>query len=496
MPRSTVSLIALSVAALISGCSSTFPRPFRDAPDSTSTEQAVDLPSRQFAPGNDDGVIDLSTEGTISPEAFLVRTRESRLSDPLPTTARRTVSVTESGLYDALQMLVHGTGISLHVEGGARALERSGPVAVVALSGNLDSVLRRLSDRMGFFWSYRDSVLTIEPSRQFVVDLPAALSEDSLAGLTNTIQSLGAVDTYLDRMSRTLSFRANRKQFDVIDDFLRGIRSTGSMLVYRLQIYEVDLNDASSAGVAWNKLASSNFNRYKDFSAATTGAGSVAGSTAGGATAAAPTLPQGSTLDGAINAAGGFGAMFVGRRFSLDFLVEFLKTQGTVRAVSQPRITMMNRGRSTMRVGETRMIISKIGSSLANGISQITTETTNIRTGLDMSLSGEETGGTIITRARLELNNLVEVESRPVGTSVLELPRTSDNEFSTTLRLPPGYTAVLGGISKDRVSRNRAVGMSKNMQEDSVTRTELVIVMTSNVVRFTPSAQAKEGNAS
>ncbi|MFD2274166.1 hypothetical protein ACFS07_32685 [Undibacterium arcticum] len=51
--------------------------------------------------------------------------------------------------------------------------------------------------------------------------MPPALSEDNASGLTNTLQYLGAKDTYIDRMNRSLVFKTNRKSLAKIEGYLQ-----------------------------------------------------------------------------------------------------------------------------------------------------------------------------------------------------------------------------------------------------------------------------------
>ena len=66
--------------------------------------------------------VDLPVESTTDVE-FLLRGVED--SDPLPDIRLRNVSVTESGLFDAMNLIAASANLSLSIEGGARGLERA-----------------------------------------------------------------------------------------------------------------------------------------------------------------------------------------------------------------------------------------------------------------------------------------------------------------------------------------------------------------------------------
>jgi type II secretory pathway component GspD/PulD (secretin) len=343
------------------------------------------------------------------------------------------------------------------------------------MNGSLKAVLDNLSDAMGFFWSYEKGVLTVEPDRMFVVELPPVLLDDSLAGMSNTLVSLGARDPYLDRIARSLAFRANAKALEKIEKYLEQIRASRSLIVYQVQVYQVDLADVSTQGIQWNKLGGSNLDRPKLVQ---------------GSASPTPVSDLAKAFD-LTRAASSLGVILAGPKFSLDVLIDFLKTQGTVKTVSQPRLAMLNGAKGTLRVGATATYVSKVGSNLSSGVSQVTAETRDLRTGLELSLVGEESDGTIYTRIALGLSELVRLNRfTTVGTDIA-LPEISDRDLQTVIRMPAGYTALLGGITITRNASDRSIGPVQNANNTEVKQSELVIVIRPTVVRFNTVAGAQ-----
>ena len=432
-----------------------------------------------------------SSEGTaqgsssiiVDETAFMVRPAKQQ-SDLLPDFQVKAISATESGVQDAMQLMLEGSGLTLNIEGGPRAMERFGATSIQNAKGSLRSVLDTMSDQLGFFWSTKGKTLTIEPDRMFVVELPPVLAEDSLASMSNTMQYLGARDTYLDRMARTLMFRANRKTLAVIDQYLDGIRATRSMLVYEIQVYQVDLTDGNQQGIAWNTLTGSSLTRAKlitDGVTDTTSAGSTSG---GGTTSTSSTLSDLATSFALTASGSGLGAVIMGPNFSLNSLVTFLKTQGLVKTVSQPRLAMLNGSKGMLRVGETVTYVSKVGSNVTTGVSQVTVETKDLRTGLELGITGEEHDSTITTRVSLLLSELVRFNKYTTLGTDLSLPDVTDRQLNTTIRLPAGYTALLGGITVTRESDDRQSGVPNNTKVQEVKRSEMVMVLKPTIVRF------------
>ena len=456
------------LVAALTGCA--FSREFKEP------EALGALPSESVPTVGAGGVgeINLARTYDVSATTFMVKSDRPQ-GGVLPDIYVKGLSVTESGLQDALQLVLGSTGMTLHIEGGPRALERNGSVSLHNISGSLRQVMDQLANAMGFFWSVANGVITIEPDRLFVVELPPVLSEDTLAGMTNTMQVLGAKDVYLDRMARSLVFRTNVRGINQIEQYMTKVRDSRSMVVYELQVYQVDLADATKQGIDWNKLGGSSIPRAKP---ANLTSPSSSGSSVSGI---ASDLADAFSLT---QSGSGLGAVLLGPKFNLDVLVSFLKTQGTVKTVTQPRLAMLNGSKGTLRVGQSSTYVSKVGSNLSTGISQVTVETKDLRTGLELSLVGEENDNTIYTRVSLSLSELIRFQKFTALGTDLTLPEVTDRDLQTSIRLPAGYSALLGGITVSRSSAERGIGAATNSVNNEVKKSELVIVLKPTIVRF------------
>ncbi|MFM7627832.1 MAG: hypothetical protein ACKO7G_15490, partial [Gammaproteobacteria bacterium] len=248
VPRRLRFILALVLACaltFLAGCQP-WSRTTRDA-NIPSTAERLRTTTDTF----DDAEIELPVESTTDIE-FLLRRADD--SESLPDVRLRNVSVTESGLYDAMNLIAASANLSLSIEGGARGLERYGSAAVFRLSGTLTEVMEQLSEGMGFFYTVRNRMLIITPEQQFILQTPPALTEDNLAGFSNNLQVLGARDAYLDRLNSTVAFRANRSALRSIETYVRQLRAARAMLIYEVHVYQVDLTDDTKAGINWNRL--------------------------------------------------------------------------------------------------------------------------------------------------------------------------------------------------------------------------------------------------
>lgn len=467
---------ALGLAAL-AGCQS-LPRP----------ESAPVIPTeaeRMRTVGDEFDQADFSLTGQTVSRAFSLR--QQIQSESLPSGEVTTVSVSEGGLLDALQLLVMPHGLGLVVEGGPRSLERYGSSAALMLTGTMPEILDRLSEALGFFYTVRNRIVYVAPEERFMLDLPPALGEDNLAGMTNSLLFFGAHDLYLDRINRTVTFRANRSGMVAIERYLEHVRSTRSMLLYDVHVYQVDLADGQESGVQWNRFGWTGSSAPRS----TASTGNTSGNTNAGSGANTDIVAPFGSDNRAIGFAGnggstgyGLGAVIAGPRFNMDILVEFLRSQGNVRAISQPRIALVSGSRGSLRLGQSTTYVAKVGSNTGTSVNQVTVETEAVNTGFELTLFGEEHEGTIYTRINLSLADLVKLNRFTALGTDLTLPETAEREVVTTVRARPGDVVLLGGIAARRDSMDVNNGVGASRKTGAVQRSELVIALRPRILRF------------
>ena len=488
VPRRLRALLALALACaltFLAGCQP-WSRATRDANLPTSAERL-----RTTTDTFDDAEIELPVESTTDVE-FLLRRAED--SEALPDVRLRNVSVTESGLYDAMNLIAASANLSLSIEGGARGLERYGSAAVFRLSGTLTEVMEQLSDGMGFFYTVRNRMLIISPEQLFILQTPPALTEDNLAGFANNLQVLGARDTYLDRLNSTVAFRANRTALRSIEAYVRQLRAARAMLIYEVHVYQVDLTDDTRAGINWNRLGWTQDSVLRDATGGSSGGGVGGGNTGSGTTGNQGAPPTGDVFSpfGAANRAAtlssdadyGIGAVFSGPNFNASILLNFLRSQGTVRVVSQPRIGIMSGSRGSLQVGQNTSYVAKVGTNIGNNLNQVTVETERLQTGFELTLFGTERDGTIFTDINLSVSELLRFNSFTALGTDLTLPQTADRKVQTIVAARPGDVILLGGISVSRDNSDVTNAIGGNNKETNAQRGELVIAMRPKVVRF------------
>lgn len=464
-------LICAAAVALValSGCAQ-FPRAMTEPSIATSTAGSIDAAMAEKS--NDTFDVDA---GYVSDAVFMLR--QSTDVGIIPDRQVKSITITESGVFDALRLIGKDAGLSLNVEGGINGSERYGSNSAFNIHGSLKNVLEELSETMGFFYSVRRNTLFIEQEQQFVIELPPALNEDNTADLTNTLQFLGAKDAYVDRISRSLVFKTNRKALPKIEAYMQKIRDTRSLIVYDVNIFQVDLKDNLDTGIQWNKLG---WNGTPISSQANTiGVGSSAGGV--GAEGAAAVVGKALT---ATKSLVGMGLVLSGTHFSIDSLISFLQTQGSVKAVSRPRLAIISGTKGMLRVGQVTTFVSKVGTNFSTSVNQVTTETRDLKTGMELGLFGDYSDNTVYTRVGLVISEITRLDRvEALGTS-FTLPQIADRELNTIVRARPGDMILLGGITMERDSSSANGGIGGFGKSKEITRSELVLTLKARIVNF------------
>ena len=148
-------------------------------------------------------------------------------------------------------------------------------------------------------------------------------------------------------------------------------------------------------------------------------------------------------------------------------------------------------GESTLDIGEKQQYISSISNTTTqNGNSyQINQniDVSSIETGLQMSISGQYSGGMIVTDLDLRLATLLGFEEFESGEGTIKLPNTAERKIEQTLFARPGDVLVLAGVMTSITGKSEsgsAVVPMFGKRSNSSEKTELIIVLRPRIVKF------------
>ncbi|MEA1868167.1 MAG: hypothetical protein U9N19_08730 [Thermodesulfobacteriota bacterium] len=141
----------------------------------------------------------------------------------------------------------------------------------------------------------------------------------------------------------------------------------------------------------------------------------------------------------------------------LSWLIDALKEQGTVRTISNPRLTLLNGAPGVLVVGETERYIKNVTSNTnaETGNIEYSTETADILSGFAFSVLcniGENNELTINLTPVTSM--LRDIERVTFGNIMVGLPTVKLRQMSTLARVHSGNLLILGGLIDEVTEEN------------------------------------------
>jgi general secretion pathway protein D len=278
--------------------------------------------------------------------------------------------------------------------------------------------------------------------------------------------------------SGVITVRATSRQHEKVQEFIdRVMRSAKKQVLIEATIVEVTLADGYQQGIEWNRLTSGT-----DYSitkpALTTNVGN----------SVTPYVIKYSNIN----------------PLSLLASVDLLRSFGTVKVLSSPKLTVLNNQTATLKVSEDFVYFNvkqdvAAGNLNANAITTTTTTPQSVSIGFFMSLTAQiSDSGTVTLNVRPSISSIAELKQDPnpdlAKNNIKNLvPQIRTREIESMLRVESGDIAVLGGLMEDRLDNRtgRVPGLGDlpffgeifNTRSNSSTKSELVILLRPTVIR-------------
>jgi len=283
----------------------------------------------------------------------------------------------------------------------------------------------------------------------------------------------------INRLTGTIMVTATRTNLTSIERFIDTLKAAlNRQVLVEARIIEVQLNDSTKFGIDWSFLSriSNNVTIGGGFGSALSGTDLSA------------------TLDGSAKSFR-IGAISNGSKTNISSLLTALNTQGDVKTLSNPRISVMNGQTALLSVGRNTNYISRVTSTTSTGSTPITTfsvDTSNVLSGMMIGLAPNiNSKGEISMTVTPIVSDLVILEPRDVGSgdnkTTINVPTVDLRELSTTIKVRSGEMIIIGGLIQNKNSmKDEKIPMigsipwlgtlfSRKDYEDK--RTELVVVL-------------------
>lgn len=295
----------------------------------------------------------------------------------------------------------------------------------------------------------------------------------------------------LNKQAGMISIFATERQHEKVREYLTELkRAVTSQVLIEAKVLEVDLTDEFSTGIDWNILKRTNV-LVGDISFGLSSDGT----------------PGGALFDPAQASANKFTASFSAT--DIDGAIEAISRFGVVRALSSPRLTVLNNQSAVLNVASNQVYFEI----------EITTEEGSDgepdRTTVESDIKNVPEGLLINVQPSIDLDNrMVSMAVRPTITRITDfvddpsvqfvtaqagiegvqsrIPIVNVQEMDSVIRMNSGQAVVMGGLMQDRTATDEVgvpvlsevplFGSLFKTHSDSIQKTELVIFLKATII--------------
>jgi TonB family protein len=173
-------------------------------------------------------------------------------------------------------------------------------------------------------------------------------------------------------------------------------------------------------------------------------------------------------------------------------VLDILRTIGEVNVLSSPRVIALNNQEAKIHVGVRDAYITSTTSQGGSG-NTVTAQSVNfVDTGIQLSVTPTiNRDGFVIMNIKPEISDSTRVDLTADG-QVTQVPIVSTSEAGTTVMVKDGVTIIIGGLRKDKREKTvkkipilgdiPGLGFLLRNTSDSVTKTDLVILLTPHII--------------
>jgi hypothetical protein len=422
----------------------------------------VNIPSPAVAQERPESVNEQPDSVLYLPLGSDVLVPETKDGDSLPSEIVGPFELRSETLAGALQLILADYEIPMAFETN-EGMTRT--ITVANLRGPLDRVVEKVCGLADLYCAYEDGLLVIKDTQTFTVAVPPVGGDnDILSALATGLQAITGTAPITEAATRTIVYQATNRTAKMAESYFQRIRSNTALIVFEVYIWEVSLNSDNSTGIDWENIAQiGKFHTGIKF-------------------------PGPAIADNAISIGIPTTADFA---FGADQVLSFISNYGAVKTISQPQITVLSGAEASLRAADTVNYVSALSRSTDNGETTVSTETDSVDTGFTLTISSAWDNATVYGNIEINLQQFQGFDTFGEGTeNELQLPRTTERELSTQIRIRPGDSLLIAGLVREIDEHDTSgPGFSRPLfptsRSASTDNTELVFLLKPRVIVYT-----------
>lgn len=387
--------------------------------------------------------------------------------------------------------------------------------------GGLLSAVTRATD---VWFTWHDGVVVVSSAERIGISTPqeAGFADQLGKGL----EGMGIKERSVSWQAGMATMELTPSQFRRVRTFLERLTANAAVINLQVAVVNVTLNQSAKQGIDWEKLSvsaavggtSQTVKAWQDAlgTAGTSGSTGTTTTPATDTTTPADTATAGAaTAATALKAVGALGftgnalqGVLFSRHFSFTGMFNFLQTYG--QAETKQNVVLSTVGGNKVEFKSLTQIpyVSEVGVTTTSGTNSSSalgsskTEKADDGITVEMTPMYDAAANTVTVDMKLSIKAVVAFNELSAGNQLGKLtqPTTADRSFTDSLRLRPGQTMVVGGLTYDSVSNNNGAppflqGTKWESQSLTVNRTTMFIVVRPTVTKLGQVLQDESGEA-
>ncbi|MBC8738479.1 hypothetical protein F6X40_17020 [Paraburkholderia sp. UCT31] len=372
--------------------------------------------------------------------------------------------------------------------------------------GRLGDMLSAISTAADVWFTWKDGVIVVTQKQHIAFTMPQddALAKAIAAGLKT--MNIGG-DALVSSEAGMLSLEVTPSDLTKLKAYINRVARNSALVTLQVAVVTVETDQNDTTGIDWSGLqlaigkgsqslwtppstgssngtttsitssggstvnsgsgtssGSSNVNSSGTSTGSTGNSGTSGSDTSSTITTGATTL---ATYGAALMTGSSAGAIVSNGVFSLTGMINFLGTYGTTSTMQNVVLKTMAGNKVTLKsvtqipyvsgvgVSSTGTSSSSSGSSSLMGSSM--TATANDGITLDLTPAFDAAAMMVSLKLNLDIEAVLAFNNLSAGNQIgnLTQPTTATRSFNDVLRIYPGQTVVIGGLSYDSVVRNQ-----------------------------------------
>lgn len=391
--------------------------------------------------------------------------------------------------------------------------------------GTLGGLLSAISRATDVWFTWDNETIVVSGHEKIGVSIPQekTFSEDLVKGL----DALGVKEKSVHWQSGMAVMQVTPSQLRKVKTFLERYTANAAVVTLNVAVVNVSLNQTAKQGIDWERLQLSigsgatpeqvaqrarNLNLSQtptlptlpsNTSGAPTGTpgtgdtGTGGSGTGTGSSGNNTTTPTASSMGSLTLTGSSLGGAIITDRFNFQALFNFLQSYGTAETKQNVLLKTVAGNKVEFKSVTQIPYVSEVGvtttTSASNTSALGSSKTDKAEDGITVELTPvyDAAANSVTVDLKLAIKAVVAFNELSAGNQLGKLtqPTTAERSFTDTLRLRPGQTVVVGGLTYDSVSDNRGApifltGSRLESQSLTVNRQSMFIVIRPTVLRL------------